>query len=281
MFSVLSSIYIKENPADFNACMQSIWDQQTLKPTEIILVEDGPLTDELYQVIEKWKNKLGNVLKPIKLETNVGTGKAKNIGLNACCYDIVCIVDTDDISLPHRFERQIEFLNNHPEITIVGGQIIEFVDHIDQQSGMRVVPLTHEALLKYALSKSPFNNMTICYRKQAVLDLGGYKHHLWMEDYNLFLRMIAQGYQLANLDEVLVYARVDNGMHARRKGWAYIKSEKQLLDLKKQLKLQHPFYANMLFLLRAAARLMPSVVLREIYNTFLRKKVKNSVVEQL
>lgn len=78
MFSVLSSIYHKEQPEHFNTCMESIWDNQTLKPTEIVLIEDGPLTPELDQVIAQWQKKLGNVLRVTKLEKNVGTGKAKN-----------------------------------------------------------------------------------------------------------------------------------------------------------------------------------------------------------
>jgi len=109
MFSVLSSIYHKEHPLHFNSCMESIWDKQTLKPTEIVLIEDGPLTPELDQIIAKWQEKLGKVLRVKKLEQNVGTGKAKNIGLQECAYDIVCIVDTDDIYVPERFEKQIKF----------------------------------------------------------------------------------------------------------------------------------------------------------------------------
>ena len=135
------------------------------------------------------------------------------------------------------------------------------------------MPLSNEDLINYAQRQSPFNNMTIAYRKSKILDAGGYQHHLWMEDYNLFLRIIAQGYQISNLPDVLVYARIDNGMHGRRKGYEYIKSEKQLLDLKKELKLQKPIHANMLFLIRSVFRLMPSSLLGKLYNTFLRKKV--------
>ncbi len=126
MFSkVLSSIYHKEHPSQhFNACMESIWDKQNLlKPTEIILVEDGPLTPELDKVIAQWQEKLDNILHVKKLEKNVGTGKAKNIGLQECTYDIVCIVDTDDIYVSERFEKQIEFLKNNPDVSIIGGQI--------------------------------------------------------------------------------------------------------------------------------------------------------------
>ncbi len=274
MFSVLSSIYHKEDPLHFNACMESIWDNQTLKPTEIILIEDGPLTPELDKVIAQWQEKLGKILRIKKLEKNVGTGKAKNIGLQECTYDIVCIVDTDDIYVAERFEKQIEFLKHNPEISIIGGQILEFVEDIHTPTGMRKVPLSNEDLKNYAKKQSPFNNMTITYRKSHILEVGGYQHHLWMEDYNLFLRVIAKGYKIQNLADVLVYARIDNGMHGRRKGFQYIKSEKQLLDLKKQLKLQNPVYANMLFLIRSAFRLLPANVLGKIYNTFLRKDIK-------
>ncbi|MCI3880031.1 glycosyltransferase [Acinetobacter higginsii] len=274
MFSVLSSIYHKEHPLHLNACMESIWDKQTLKPTEIILVEDGPLTPELDKVIAQWQEKLGNILRVKRLEKNVGTGKAKNIGLKECTSDVVCIVDTDDICVPERFEKQVEFLKHNPDISIVGGQILEFVEDIHMPTGMRKVPLSYEDLKNYAKKQSPFNNMTITYRKSHILEVGGYQHHLWMEDYNLFLRIIAKGYKIQNLADVLVYARIDNGMHGRRKGFEYIKSEKQLLDLKKQLKLQNPVYANMLFLVRSAFRLLPADVLGKIYNTFLRKSIK-------
>ncbi|WP_336019451.1 glycosyltransferase [Acinetobacter lwoffii] len=272
-FSVLISIYYKENPKHFDNCMKSIWDKQTLKPTEIILVEDGPLTPELGKVIAQWQEKLGNILRVKKLDKNLGTGKAKNIGLQECTYDIICIVDTDDIYVPERFEKQIEFLKHNPDISIIGGQILEFVEDIHTPKGMRKVPLSNEELKEYAKKQSPFNNMTITYRKSHILEVGGYQHHLWMEDYNLFLRVIAKGYKIQNLADVLVYARIDNGMHGRRKGLQYIKSEKQLLNLKKELKIQNPIHANIIFLIRSTFRLMPSSLLGKIYNTFLRKKV--------
>ncbi|MFU9048005.1 glycosyltransferase [Acinetobacter tibetensis] len=276
MFSALSSICHKESPEHFDACMQSIWDKQTLKPTEIILVEDGPLTSDLDRIIAMWKAKLGDVLQIIKLPENVGTGKAKNIGLQACNYEVVCIVDTDDIYVSDRFEKQVNFLEQHQEVVIIGGQILEFAEDISNPSGKREVPLSNEDLINYAQRQSPFNNMTIAYRKSKILGVGGYQHHYWMEDYNLFLRVIAKGYQISNLPDVLVYARIDNGMHGRRKGFQYIKSEKQLLDLKKQLKIQSPFYANMYFIVRSTFRLMPANLLGKIYNTFLRKKVEKT-----
>ncbi|MFW2788068.1 amylovoran biosynthesis protein AmsE, partial [Acinetobacter baumannii] len=124
----------------------------------------------------------------------------------------------DDIYVPERFEKQIKFLQQNPEISIVGGQIFEFIEDIGNPVGMRKVPLSNVELRNYAKKQSPFNNMTITYRKSHILEVGGYQHHLWMEDYNLFLRVIAKGYKIENLPDVLVYARIDNGMHGRRKG---------------------------------------------------------------
>lgn len=270
-FSILSSIYYKENPLHFDECMQSLWVNQTLKADEMILVEDGELTPPLYQKIDEWKNKLGDTLKIIKLPQNVGTGKAKNIGLNHCQYEVVCIADTDDIYAPDRFEKQIDFLKNNPNVDIVGGQIYEFIDDVNNVYGIRQVPCYHKELVAFAKKKSPFNNVTIAYKKSAVIEVGGYHHHLWMEDYNLFLRLIAGGYQLHNLPDFLVYARIDNGMHARRRGMEYLKSEKQLLDLKLNLKIQSYFPAFVLFLARSFFRLLPPFLLQMVYRVFLRK----------
>ncbi|WP_114233486.1 glycosyltransferase, partial [Acinetobacter baumannii] len=100
--------------------------------------------------------KLGKVLRVKKLEQNVGTGKAKNIGLQECTYDIVCIVDTDDIYVPERFEKQIKFLEKNPDVSIVGGQILEFVEDTQNPTGMRNVPLSNEDLRNYAKKQSPF-----------------------------------------------------------------------------------------------------------------------------
>ena len=264
---------MKESPSDFNTCMESIWIYQSLKPSEMILVEDGELTPELYKEIDFWASKLGNILKIIKISKNVGTGKAKNLGLQHCSYEIVCIVDTDDICAENRFKYQLNYFTQHPDISILGGQIIEFTGNIENVSGIRHVPEEHTALVKYAKKQSPFNNMTIAYRKEHVLNVGGYQHHLWMEDYNLFLRLIAANYKLHNLNDILVYARVDNGMHGRRKGLAYIKSEFQLMKTKINLQLQNPLQAFIIFFLRSSVRLLPSKMLASIYNVFLRKKV--------
>lgn len=270
-FSVLMSIYHKENPNFLTECLESIWDNQTLKPTEIIIVKDGILTFELERVIEIWQEKLGSVLKIIPLDKNIGLGRALNEGLKHCSYDWVFRMDTDDICTPDRFEKQVKFIQKNPDVVLFGGQIIEFNQQIDDLNIIKKVPTNNEDIKQYAQKRCPFNHVTVAFKKSVVLQLGGYQHHLFMEDYNLWLRIIGAGFQVANLPDVVLYARIGNGMYARRRGWGYIKSEKQLLDLKIQLNIQPIISAYLWFIIRSILRLLPTSFLERFYKNFLRK----------
>lgn len=269
-FSVLLSVYHKEEPAHLNDALQSIWENQTLKPNEIVLVKDGPLTTELDQVIKQWEDRLGNIFKVIALPKNVGLGKALNEGITACSNDWIFRMDTDDIAVPNRFELQIGYLKKHPDTVLLGGQIIEFKGSINNQTSMRQVPTEQNEIKKYSYYRSPFNHPTVCMNKKVLLELGAYQHHLFMEDYNLWIRFLANNYRVANLPEVLVYMRAD-GLHGRRKGWQYIKSEWQMFKLKQDLKYQNIFIAFFLFLLKFSVRFLPATFLQKIYDTFLRR----------
>lgn len=273
MFSVLMSVYYKEKASFLDACIESLWIKQTLRPSEIILIVDGQIGEELSFCIKKWQGVIGDIFIIIYLSENFGLGRALNEGLKNCTNQWVFRMDTDDICTPHRFEKQVEFIKNNPDIILFGGQVLEFENEPNDSQVLKAVPITNDKIRKFAQKRCPFNHMTVAYKKDVIHRLGGYKHHLFMEDYNLWLRVIGAGYKVANLEDVILYARVGNGMHARRKGYEYIKSEKQLLNLKKELKLQSPIHANMLFLIRSAFRLIPSSILGKFYNIFLRKKV--------
>lgn len=273
-FSVLMSLYIKEKSNFLNECFFSIWDNQSIQPNEIILVLDGPLGIELQECIDTWQRKIGPALKILPLKQNIGLGKALNEGLKSCSNEWVFRMDTDDICTRDRFEKQVEFINNNPGIVLFGGQVLEFENEPNDSQILKAVPMTNDKIRQFAQKRCPFNHMTVAYKKSVIEEVGLYQHHLFMEDYNLWLRVIGAGYKVANLSDIILYARVGNGMHARRKGLEYIKSERQLLKLKKELKLQSSIHANILFLVRSAFRLMPSSVLGKIYNTFLRKKVE-------
>lgn len=271
-FSVLMSLYIKENPIFLNQCFESIWLNQSVRPHEIVLVCDGPITNELENIVNKWQKEIGGLLKILKLKENIGLGKALNEGLKYCTNEWVFRMDTDDICKPDRFSKQIEYIIRNPDIVLFSGQILEFNETPSDSSVVKAVPTDHDDIVRYAQKRSPFNHMTVAYKKSVIESLGGYKHHLFMEDYNLWLRVISAKYRVGNHPDILLYARVGNGMHARRKGLQYIKSEKQLLKLKKDLKFQNPLYANIFFIIRSAFRLLPSSFLGKIYNIFLRRK---------
>lgn len=272
-FSILLSLYYKESPLALDQCFFSIWKEQTIHPNEIVLVLDGSIGEELNQCVLKWQKIIGESLKVIPLSQNVGLGKALNKGLEHCSNEWVFRMDTDDICKPDRFERQIQFIKENPEVVLFSGQILEFNENPSDADTLKYVPTEHTDIVKFAQKRSPFNHMTVAYKKSVIDAVGGYQHHLFMEDYNLWLRVIGAGYRVGNHSDILLYARVGNGMHARRKGYEYIKSELQLLKLKKELKLQDPIHANILFILRSSFRILPSSLLGKFYNTFLRKKV--------
>lgn len=269
-FSVLMSVYIKEQPDYLQQCLESIWTNQSKRPDEIVVVKDGPLTQQLDNIIDAWKTELGNNLKIVALPNNVGLGKALNEGLNKCSNEWVFRMDTDDICLPDRFEKQINYINQHPNIVLLGGQIEEYDEKMENILGKRIVPINQDDIKTFSIYRNPFNHMTVAYKKSIVLELNGYQHHLYMEDYNLWLRIIAQEYQIHNLPDILIKVRSGKSMYERRKGINYIKSELVLAQLKEQLGLQSFLTSYGYFIIRSLTRLLPTSLIGKVYKT-LRK----------
>lgn len=263
-FTVLLSLYFKEKPEYFEACLESI-NNQTLRATEVVIVIDGHIDNELNDIIGKWNGTLP--IKVLRLAENVGLGNALNKGLEICSNDIVIRMDTDDICCLNRFELQLAELYNDDSLVLLGGHIEEYSEKFDTYLGKRIVPIGDELIKRKAVIKNPFNHMTVAFRKSAVQAVGGYKHHSMMEDYNLWLRIIAANYKVGNLDAVLVKARTGNAMLLRRRGVDYIASEYALFKLKKELKLQSLPLNLIILLARSLPRLMSTSLLRFFYKT--------------
>lgn len=225
-FSVLLSLYYKEDPIYLRACLESVF-AQTLMPDEVVLVEDGSLTVDLNSVVNEFASRYPN-FKVVKFSLNRGLGSALCNGVVACQHDIIIRMDTDDICHPERFRLQIKFLSEHPEIDLVGAQITEFIDRYDNIIGQRWVPTMHKDIMAFLKNRCPFNHMTVAFRKDAVLKSGNYKPWHFNEDYYLWIRMALAGCQFANLPDTLVNVRVGKEMYARRGGWKYFKSEAAL-----------------------------------------------------
>lgn len=264
-FSVLISIYFKENPEYFNSAMKSIWTHQTLKPDEILLVEDGPLTEALYEAISYWQNDIGDALKVIKLENNMGLGDALNRGLLSCRNELVARMDTDDIARPDRFEKQISYMLQNPLCDVVGGWIEEF--ELDTHEAMlcRKTPLQHQEIVNFAKKRNAMNHVSVMFKKDKVQNAGGYKTVVGFEDYDLWTRMIMQGSQFENLPNVFVSVRAGSGLLFRRRGLNYAIAE---FCFQKSL-FQYGFLNLFEFLrnviLRFPARIAPTCILRFIY----------------
>ena len=228
-FSVLMSVYHKENPTFLRNAIESVSIKQTIKPNEIVLIQDGPLTDELYQVINYFKSELP-YFKTYSMEKNSGLGKALEYGVTKCTYDWIARMDSDDISIPDRFEKQVEYLEQHENIDVLGSNITEFGENPEDVVSIKRMPNTHADIRAMLRRRTPICHVTAFIRKEKLLAAGGYQDLPYVEDYYLWARMFVNSSQFASVDESLVLVRVGNGMLARRGNKQQILSWKILND---------------------------------------------------
>ena len=275
-FSVLMAVYKKEQPLFFKEALRSVF-EQSLIPNEVVLVKDGPLTEELEQIIVDFSSK-NEQLKVITLEKNQGLGEALRIGLNSCSFDLVARLDSDDICKPYRFEKQIAFLKEHKEITIVGSWIEEFSDCKEEIEAIRELPQEDKQLKIFMKWRNPFNHMTVMFRKKDILAVGGYQPFYLLEDYYLWNRLANANYYFANIGESLLWARGGYTMLERRGGWKYVVSESKLLKFMYRSGRINivEFGANLM--MKSIIRLIGKHLRHTIYTFFLRKKVTKTSV---
>lgn len=226
-YSVLMSVYYKEQPEYLQQSMESIL-HQTVPASDFVLVCDGPLTAELDAVIEKMQQLFGTVLHVHRLKKNGGLGKALNAGLEQCKYELVARMDSDDVSRPERCEKQLQVFAEHPEYSLVSGIVEEFDGDIHNVTGCRVVPKTQKEILQFAKKRNPFNHPCIMYKKSSVQAVGSYQDFYLLEDYYLWIRMLQQGYLGYNIQEPLLWMRAGSAMYKRRGGWKYVESQRKL-----------------------------------------------------
>lgn len=269
-FSVLLSVYYKEKPEYLKQSIESIYFRQILKPNEIILVEDGPLTEELYSTIENLKNHIGKeILKTIKLEKNMGLGNALRIGVEECSNELIARMDTDDVAYPNRFEEQIKYFKDYPETDVLGTFMNEFTENISNIICVKDAPLDN--IEKYMKYRDPVNHPSVILKKSKVLEAGNYQEILLNEDSYLWRRMLKKGAIFKNIPEPLMYFRVNNDTYKRRGGWKYVKAEWELQEKYLELGVINKieFWQNIL--LKSIVRLVPNHLRKIIYLKLLRK----------
>ncbi|MBQ8322979.1 MAG: glycosyltransferase [Clostridia bacterium] len=269
-FSVLMSVYKKEEVKYFIEALDSVINQ-TVSPSQIVLVRDGLVPQELQTTIDKYLEKYSGLFTYVPLEENGGLGKALRLGLTYCKYDFVARMDTDDICVSDRFEQQLSFLRDNPDVDIVGGDISEFSLSPDQVVDFRLVPKTHEEIVACLKKRCPFNHMTVMFKKEAIERANSYEDFYLFEDWYLWIRMYLHNAKFANLNKVLVNVRIGD-MANRRGGIKYYKSYAALLKYMRKNKMIGGIAALKMKIIRFTGYvLLPAKLRKAAYKKFLRK----------
>lgn len=273
-FSVVTSVYKNDTSKFVRVALDSMLVNQSVKPAQIVLVRDGLVPDELDALLDEYEALYYDVFNIIRLKQNGGLGKALRLGVEAAKYDIIARMDSDDICLPYRFEKQMEYLELHPDCDIVGGQMTEFINTPDNIVGKRVVPESNESIYKYMKSRCALNHVTVMFRKNSVLRVGNYQDWFWNEDYYLWVRMMMAKCQFANLPDVLVNVRSGEDQYARRGGMKYFRSE---VGIQRYMLNNHLINMGR-YLVNVVERLIVQVLLPNnvrgcVFRTFARTKL--------
>jgi len=269
-YSVLLTVCKSDNPDYFRLSLESMLNQ-TLKTNDLVVVCDGPITDDLQRVIDEKKMIFPNVINQISLEKNVGLGLALNEGLKACKNELIARMDADDYSLPNRCEEQVKMFEMDDDLDIVGCPVKEFVGSIDNIVGKRDVPLDNESIYKFCRRRDPFNHPTVMYRKSKVIEYGPYGDYRKNQDTDLWIKMLSHGCKCANHPDYLLMFRFDEGTYKKRKSWV---NTKLLIQIRKKA-WKAGFcswwdYINVKYA-QLAVYIMPLWFQRFIYKKLLRK----------
>ena len=265
-YSVLMSLYVKEKPEYLRLAINSMLNQTT-KPDEIVIVEDGPLNEALYAVLEEY----GDRITRVRNEKNLGLGLALNAGLKTCQNELVARMDTDDISKPDRCEKQLRRFEERPELAIVGAWVDEFVESPEQIISTRAVPTDSDSIYNFAKKRSAFNHPAVMYRRSKVLENGGYSDLRRNQDVDLFGRMLYAGCKAENIGEALLWFRSNDDLAKRRKSWENTWS--YIDTIRRCWKMGYSSFSDyaMIVVAQTGMYLMPVKLQHWVYRKFLRK----------
>ena len=274
-FSVLMTTYHGEKPEFLRASLESVLVNQTAKPNQLVLVLDGPVGEQLEKVVEEFEKRFENILQVVRCAVNQGQSKASAEGMKCVKHDLVARMDSDDICVPDRFEKQLAIFNTQPSLSVVGGWIAEFEQNPEEAESVRIVPQDHQDITATFKKRMPINNVTAMIKKSAIEKAGGYGRDTVNEDYSLYVRMWVNGETFYNVQEVFVKVRTGNGMTARRSDYRifrdWCKDQKFLRQNKKQSRLTSFVSCARVFVFIV---LIPSRLKGFIYKKFLRRKSK-------
>ena len=270
-FSVLITVYEKEKPYNLRKSLLSSY-RQTIRPTEIVLVCDGELTQELYDEIEQIKSEIP-ILKVYQLSSNVGSGPASCFGVKKCNTDLIARMDSDDYSEETRFEKQIKAFEENPNLIMVGTNILE---KNTEFTALKTVPERTKEIREYSKFRNPFNNPSSMMKKEYILKVGNYRKFRYLEDYDLTMRLIHDNptKDFLNIQEPLVIMQTNNSSYLRRGGLLYVKTEFFLqVDFYRRGYISKVELCRNIFI-RNIVRVMPNSMRKLIYKKKMRERVE-------
>ena len=225
-FSVSMCVYGGDHAGHFDEALKSIF-CQTRMPDEVVLVVDGPVPVDIENVISKYCRQ-HSILNVYRLQRNQGHGNARKYGFSKCSYDYIAIADADDINVPERFEVQMKYFEDNPDLGAVSSGCFHFEDDICNIINEERLPETDREIKKKMRTCCPICQPAVILNKSAVLAAGGYKDWYMAEDYFLWIRMMLAGAEFANTSRSLLYLRTTAAQMERRGGYKYFKSMKSL-----------------------------------------------------
>ncbi|MGH3344638.1 MAG: glycosyltransferase [Carbonactinosporaceae bacterium] len=262
-FSLLLTVHRGDRPDFVRQAFRSSVQHQTRRPDQVVLVQDGPVHEQLARCLAACAALSPVPVTRVTLEHNCGLGPALDAGLQASAHEVIARMDADDVSMPQRFAVQMPLIEAGADL--VGAGLLEFGCDLDDIVGRRTPPHLPEDIARYSRFHDPFNHPTVIYRRSTVLAAGGYGDLPLMEDYWLFARMIASGAKVMNVPEPLVYYRVGDGAYRRRGGLDQLRSE---LGLQRRLR-EAAFTTRLQYarnvLVRGGYRLLPEFIRRPAY----------------
>lgn len=268
-FTVLMSVYHKDQPKWLEEALDSILNQ-TLMPNEVLIMIDGPIGESLNDVLNQYKSKY-SIVRTYQLEKNMGLGLALKMGVELASYPLIARMDSDDISIPTRFEQQIKHFSLY-DVDLVGSVILEFEDKPETANIIRKLPEKHEEIVEFSKKRNPIGHSSVMFKKEAVLKAGNYRDYYLVEDYDLWIRMIETGSKMYNFQEPITYMRISKDFYKRRGGLKYYKSIHRFKkEMYKKKYITYPQYLKTNYA-SFIVTMMPGFLRSWIYKKLLRKK---------
>jgi glycosyltransferase involved in cell wall biosynthesis len=270
------SVYLQTDATELLKCLESI-DEQSLAPSQLVVVIDGPVQEGVKYVLQSYKFDSDYPVEIIKFSQNRGLGAALADGLKACRHDLVARADTDDINLPSRFEIQHRYLMQSPELSVVGGLLEEvYKDSKGSRSLIRSVPVDAKSIAKTSRYRNPINHPTAMFRRKDILQAGSYRSIIWFEDYHLWARLIMDGFSLGNVNQVLVRVSADNEYFHRRGGIRYLRQELVLASEFRKIGFHNGWQSARFIFSRFIFRVVPVKIRSWLYYKVLRNPNSNT-----